>query len=292
MITGAGGYIGRALTSGLHGDHNVIPVSLREQAVGNLQFDGVDAVLHLAGVAHRAGRVADEEYFDVNTKLTVKTATVARDRGVKHFVFFSSMAVFGSHGNLNDHSVVLDEQSACTPQTAYGASKLAAEAQLALLAADGFRVARVRPPMVYGAGCPGNMARLLQLVKLLPVLPFDYSENRRSVVYIENLVDFVRCVVGREEDGVLLPQDPAPVSIRDLVTALAEGVGKSVRLVRFPRRLFGLLCSARRRTMESLYGTLALDSRVTNERLGFAPRCTTRDGLQAMATGAGWPLRK
>jgi UDP-glucose 4-epimerase len=257
---------------------------LREQRVEDLDFEGVDCVLHLAGLAHRLKGVADKDFFDVNATLTARVAAAARDGGVKHFVFFSSMAVYGSHGDLNDHSIVLDEQSACKPGTAYAASKLDAERTLTSIASDSFRVAMVRPPMVYGAGCPGNMARLLKLVRRLPVLPFDYPENRRSVVSIENLADFTRAVVERSADGILLPQDPAAVSIRDLVSGLADGAGKNRRLVRFPAPVFGLLCSAKRRVMESLYGTLALDSRATNERLAYSPRHTTRDGLIAMAS--------
>ena len=178
LITGVGSYLGRSIAAALPKDQFAVRELDVRSGVDSAAFRGVDAVVHVAGIAHRAQQPGDEGlYQSVNCDLAVQTARIARENGVSQFVFFSSMSVYG----MTQGHITADTPPA--PNTFYGKSKWAAEQQLGALADERFRVAVLRPPMIYGKGCRGNYPRLAALARRLPVFP--RVRNRRSMLYIE-----------------------------------------------------------------------------------------------------------
>ena len=179
IITGAGSYIGTHLHAWLSRRPERFETEEMDLhgAWDASAFLGCGCVIHVAGLAHRKEQPGDEALYDrVNRELALKVARAAKAQGVKQFVFFSSMSVYGlTCGRITEHT-----QPA--PNTHYGVSKWKAEQALGELADDSFRVAVLRPPMIYGRGCRGNYPRLSALAQSLPLFP--RVQNERSMLYM------------------------------------------------------------------------------------------------------------
>lgn len=282
VVTGANGYVGNAFVNEYAQVYDMVRVSLRETSISEIDFTDVETVLHLSALVHQKGQSTREEYFKVNTRQTIALAKAAKSDGVKHFVFFSTVAVYGIHGYLQERAPSIDESTECKPVDPYGESKLIAEQGLMRLESEDFKVSIIRPPIVYGRNSPGNMERLRKLIRLFPALPFKYTDNKRSIIGINNLIFFTNMVIERKVDGVLIPQDNEAHSIQDLVTTLAKVSSKRIYLFKIPGFLFRYLCRRKERLMSSLYGTLVFDSTVSNSRLGFVPPNSTEQELLLM----------
>lgn len=222
LITGAGGYIGRAFSAyiGQFPDrYRAAGISLRSGEWRASDFSRYDAILHTAGLAHvKETRERSLLYYRINRDLTVETAEKARAEGVGQFIFLSSMSVYGI-----DEGVITPD-TVPQPRSSYGKSKLEAEELLRALETEAFRVAILRPPMVYGPGCKGNYGALVRLAELLPACP-DY-ENRRSAVSIENLCAFIREIIDSGAEGIFCPQDPEYLCTCRAIRQLAEERGR------------------------------------------------------------------
>ncbi|MGL5950634.1 MAG: NAD-dependent epimerase/dehydratase family protein [Cetobacterium sp.] len=251
MITGASGFIGSNFIKRYAEDYNIIPVDLLKVKPEELDYTGVDAILHLAALVHQMKGAPEEKYYEVNTELTRRVAESAKKGGVKHFVFYSTVAVYGTHGYF-DHDRVITAEDPVNPKEPYGDSKWKAEEILRGMKDESFKVSILRPPMVYGENCPGNMTRLEKLVNILPILPFNYPENRRTIVHVDRLLQITDRVIKNMEEGIIIPKDEKDVSIKEIV----ESFGKKRVLVRFPKPVFNLMVKIKPRIMASLYGSL------------------------------------
>ena len=255
MITGVSGFIGSNFIERYKDKYNIIPVDLIKTKPEELDFTNVDCVLHLAALVHQMNGAPREKYFEINTELTKKMAVESKKHGLKHFVFYSTVAVYGTHGNINKE-LILDKNSKINPITPYAESKCEAEKILRKLENSNFRVSILRPPMVYGKNCPGNMKRLEKLVKLFPILPFNYNENKRTLVNIEKLLEITDEVIRKEIFGITIPKDDKDVSIKEIVEKLAKENNKKLILIKFPKLIFNILIKLKPETMKSLYGSL------------------------------------
>lgn len=282
VVTGANGYIGKAFVNEYAQLHDMVRISLREISISEIDFTDVETVLHLSALVHQKEQLTKEEYFKVNTKQTIALAKAAKSKGVKHFVFFSIVAVYGIHGYLQERAPSIDESTECKPIDPYGESKLIAEQDLMRIESADFRVSIIRPPIVYGKNSPGNMEQLRKMIRIFPALPFKYTDNKRSIVGINNLLCFTNMVIEKKINGVLIPQDNEAHSSQDLVTTLAKASGKRIYLFKIPGFLFRYLCRKKERMMSSLYGTLVFDSTVSNSRHGFVPPYSTEQELLLM----------
>lgn len=226
LITGAGGYIGRAFSEYIRqfpDMYRTAGVSLRGGGWRTSDFSRYDAILHAAGLAHvRETRENSPLYYRINRDLTVETAEKARAEGVGQFIFLSSMSVYGI-----DEGIITPD-TVPRPESSYGKSKLEAEERLQELETKDFRVAILRPPMVYGPGCKGNYQILVKLAKYLPVCP-SY-ENRRSAVSIENLCAFIRETVDSGAGGIFCPRDPEYFCTCLTIRRIAEKRGRHLPL--------------------------------------------------------------
>lgn len=187
-----------------------------------------DALLHVAGLAHAdTGRVSEEEkarYYRINRDLAVWTAKRAREAGICQFIYLSSVIIYGSSGSRKH----ITASTAPAPANFYGDSKLQAELALKELETEQFQVAILRLPMVYGRGCKGNFPLLVKLARKLPVFPA--VKNSRSMIYAENLAEFIRLLIEKGAGGLYLPQNREYVSTGALVKAIGEAKGRHIRL--------------------------------------------------------------
>ena len=300
-VTGASGFIGHHVVSAFHSaglrvravvrhapDSGRFPPEVERAPVSRIDgstdwsavLDGVDTVVHLAGVAHRIGvaeRAAHEEYMAVNVAGTSRLAEAVAKAGTRRLVFVSSIAVFGSFADRP-----VSEATPVAPDSAYGRSKLEAERALqrALAGGPGDWVI-VRPPLVYGPGNPGNMARLLRLIRSGLPLPLGAVRNRRSFLYVENLADLLRTVIRAPAASRLcfVVADREVVSTTELLQLIGQVVGKPVRLFSLPMPLLRALAAVSY-SVDRLTGSFVVDGSLAEETLGWVPTFSLAEGLR------------
>ena len=276
-VTGASGFVGKRWLAYNKDRYINISLSLRELDAAALDLKGVDALLHLAGKAHQMDPIEDQVYFDVNYELTRQLADRAKQQGVRQFIYISSTKVYG-----DDIRETLDERSPCHPTDAYGTSKLQAEQYVQSLADGTFTVAVIRPPLVYGPGVKGNMARLLQLADKNYPLPFGNSCNARSMVFVDNLVELINRIIEQNAGGVFIAGDRQPLATDALLGLIRKELGKSRRLFTVPGPLRAGIRIIRPALYTRLFGSFVVDNGATNRKLDFIPPYTTEQGVAQM----------
>lgn len=228
LITGAGSYIGNSFArylSQFPGKYQVETVDMIGGSWRDRDFSGFDAVYHVAGIAHIRETAENAHlYYEVNRDLAVETAQKAKKDGVPQFVFLSSMSVYGMEEGC------ITRQTQPNPRSNYGKSKLQAEEGLEALRGEGFRIAVLRPPMVYGEGCKGNYQSLVKFAKRMPFFPA--YQNRRSMLHIDGLSETVREIIDTQGEGLFLPQDENYVCTCKMVQDIAHSMGKNMKLMK------------------------------------------------------------
>lgn len=235
LITGAGSYIGMSLERYLAqwpDRYQVETVDMQAETWREASFSGYDTVYHVAGIAHSdSGAISPERaklYYQVNTDLTIETAKKAKREGVKQFIFMSSAIVYGDSAPIGKEKKITADTEP-SPANSYGDSKLQAEKGILPLQDDAFQVVVLRPPMVYGPGSKGNYPILSKLARKLPVFP--KVDNCRSMIYIDNLLEFVRLMIENEEKGIFWPQNAQYSNTSALVQMIAAAHGKKMLLI-------------------------------------------------------------
>lgn len=227
LITGANSYIGTSFEKYMAQwpeKYQVDTVDMIDGTWREKDFSGYDTVFHVAGIAHQKETQENAElYYKINRDLAFDTAVKAKTDGVKQFIFLSSMSVYGLETG------VITKETVPTPKSNYGKSKLQAEELLNGLADETFKVAILRPPMVYGKGCKGNYRTLSKLACKLPIFPA--VKNERSMLYIDNLSEFVRLMIENEEKGIFWPQNTEYSNTTDLVKMIARVHGKKIAII-------------------------------------------------------------
>ena len=235
LVTGVNSYIGNAFRSYMEQypeEAAVGGISVRNDVWKTLDFSGYDCIFDVAGIAHAdTGHVSEEvkkRYYAVNCDLTVALAQKAKEEGVRQFIFMSSAIVYGDSAPIGFQRMITRDTPPA-PADFYGDSKLQAEKGILPLADDHFKIAVLRPPMIYGKGSKGNYPVLSKMAQKLPAFP--KVENCRSMLYIGNLVEFVRLVIKNEESGFFFPQNGQYSNTSQLVQMIAEAHGKHIILV-------------------------------------------------------------
>ncbi|QZD32931.1 UDP-glucose 4-epimerase [Acinetobacter lwoffii] len=300
LITGATGFVGTALTeqvSSLYDtialirtQNNALSSNIQQLVAVNIFEadlpDNLDAIIHLAGRAHILNEQTTDslsEFRKVNVDGTLQLARQALDKKVKRFIFMSSIGVNGSVTLQQPFT----EDAIPQPHADYAVSKLEAEHELKkLFAGSDTELVIIRPPLVYAAHAPGNFARLLKLVASNLPLPFAGTNNKRSFVALENLVDFIQTCIGHPNaaNQTFLVADQARISTRELVQYLKQGMGKSARFIYIPQPLMklGAACIGKSKLYEQLFESLEVDTTKAQKLLGWiAPLSTQQAMLQA-----------
>lgn len=241
LITGAGSYIGQSFLDYAKKyypeNFEIDELDMVGDAWRECDFSNYDIVYHVAGIAHAdVGNVSEEtkeKYYAVNTDLTVEVAQKAKAEKVKEFIFMSSMIVYGESAPYGKKKVI-DEHTVPAPANFYGDSKLQADVAVRELADDSFKVIVLRPPMIYGRGSKGNYPVLAKLAKKLPVFP--NVDNERSMLYIENLCEFLCQVMLVEQikqnATVLIPQNAEWTNTSVMVEEIAKVSGKRIAIMK------------------------------------------------------------
>lgn len=237
LITGANSYIGTSfekyIEENFSSEYSVETFDMIDGSWRDKDFSGFDSIFHVAGIAHSDnGKISAEKeklYYAVNTDLAVETAKKAKADGVKQFIYMSSAIVYGDSAPIGKTKRITKETHV-SPANCYGDSKVQAENGLNDLSGENFNVVILRPPMIYGKGSKGNYPLLAKIASLTPVFPF--VNNERSMLYIENLCEFVRLMVENEEQGTFWPQNAEYSNTSELVKMIAEAHGKKVHLIK------------------------------------------------------------
>ena len=236
LITGANSYIGVSVENHLKQwpeNYQVDTVDMVDGSWRDMSFAGYDAVFHVAGIVHQEKTKNDPEqaalYERVNTRLAIETAQKAKADGVKQFIFMSSASVYGLSAPIGK-VVMITRDTPLHPVDNYGISKARAEEGLLVLADETFKLAILRPPMIYGKGCKGNYCTMARLAKKLPVFP--YVNNQRSMLYIENMAEFVRLIVDDEGSGIFCPQNNEYTNTSDMVNLIAHANSRGILMLK------------------------------------------------------------
>jgi len=296
LVTGASGFVGLRLCARLAAAGHAVRAAVRRERpplaafapavevvrVGDIGADtewqaalaGVDVVVHLAARAHVMNdRISDPlaEYRRVNVAGSERLARAAAAAGVRRLIYMSSIKVNGEA----TVDAPFREGDAPAPLDAYGRSKWEAEQALSRIAAEtGLAVTVLRPPLIYGPGVKGNLARLLGWIERGFPLPFASVVNRRSLVYVENLIDATLAVMHHPGPARLyLLSDGRDLSTPQLIHALARGLGKTPRLLPFPPSLLRLAgaCTGQGDAIGRLVGSLQIDASRIAAELGWRP---------------------
>lgn len=233
LITGANSYIGVSFekyAAEKYSDELFIEtVDMIDGSWRQKDFSPYDIVYHVAGIAHAdVGNVSEEtkkKYYAINTDLAIETAKKAKAEGVGQFVFMSSAIVYGDSAPYGQ-SKRITKDTEPSPANFYGDSKWQADKGVRELASDQFVVTVLRPPMIYGKGSKGNYPTLASMAKKLPIFPD--VENERSMLYIENLCEFLAQVMIRGEGGIFWPQNAEYTRTSEMVRMIAEVSGKKI----------------------------------------------------------------
>ena len=302
LVTGANGFVGQALLAVLADQARWQPLALVRRrpehaddsvvAVGDINAstdyaDVIrtgDVIVHLAARVHVMNdRSTDplQVYRQVNVEGTLNLARQAAAAGARRFVFVSSIKV---NGESTTGAPPFDETTAPAPQDPYGQSKLEAEQGLLALARDtGMEVVILRPPLVYGPGVKANFRSLMALAKKRLPLPFASVGNRRSMVFVGNLVDLlVRCLDHpAAANEVFLVSDGQDVSLRSLLTLMRAAVGRGPGLFPVPPALFHVLgkLTGKHAVVDRLLGDLQVDSQKAQRLLGWQPPYSVARGV-------------
>jgi UDP-glucose 4-epimerase len=307
LVTGAHGFVGRQLcramvnhgwrvTAGHRGSgsppamsgvsNEYLPLSLEPER-WHRALRSIDCVVHLAAHVHQMGRDGrlDAAYEEINVAGSRCAAELAARAGVKRFVFLSTAKVNGEGSNTRSYRA----EDPSDPQDAYARSKGAAEALIRdICGRTGMEFVIVRPPLVYGPGVRANFHRLLRLIDRGLPLPFGAIVNRRSLVGVENLVDFIEtCMVHPKAAGrVWLVCDGEALSTPDLIRRLARSMGRPARLLACPPSLLRVLGSVigRSAEMARLCDSFVLDAAPARDILDWSPVVSVDEGLGRTVT--------
>lgn len=309
LVTGASGFVGRWLCSELvrrgHHVRAVLRASTNMDIAGcetvkissiDSDTDWADALYGETTIIHLAARVHVmhdntssplEEFRKVNVDGTENLARAAAAGGVKRFVYVSSIGV---NGLMSDFGKPYSELDKPRPHNAYALSKWEAEQRLSRVSEEtGLEVVVVRPPLVYGAGAPGNFEQMLKVLVKGVVLPLALVRNQRSLIYVENLVDvLILCATHPAAAGeTFLVSDAEDVSTSDLLRRLGFALGYPARLIPVPVALLhaGGALLGKRDMAQRLCGSLQVDISKVRRLLGWNPPVRLDEGLRRTAQG-------
>ena len=283
LVTGASGFIGRAACEEFAKRGWTVRPGVRTATtdlVKGWPLGSVDVVVHLAGIAHELhGQNAEAVYQEMNCSATERLAQAAVQAGVRRFVFMSSIKVNGEHTPPDRPFRAGD---APQPQDRYARSKWAAERALGRLASQ-IEIVILRPPLVYGPGVRANFLRLIRLIERRLPLPFGAIRNRRSLIYLGNLVELIWLAASSPAAAgrTLLAADGADLSTPQLVREIAGALGVPARLIGVPSAILrvGGALTGKGAEIGRLVDSLVVDASEARERLGWRPAWSPSAGI-------------
>lgn len=263
LITGKNSYIGNAFEDWISqwsDKYQITKLSVRDDRWRNEDWSQYDTVLHVAGIAHNSSNANMEDlYYQVNRDLTYDIAKKAKNDGIPHFINMSSIIVFGTKQEK------VNSLTKPNPDNFYGDSKLQGEKKINNLVNDNFKVAHIRPPMVYGSNSKGNFPLLANLAVKVPFFP-DF-DNKRSMIFIKNLTELLRLVIDNNTHGYIHPQNPEYIKTIDLVEYIAKANNHRIYKVKIFNRLINQLKTMN--LINKVFGNLYYDKDMNDSNLNY-----------------------
>lgn len=266
LITGANSYIGSSFENYLNKNYNscyqIDTLDMINESWKNFDFSSYDVIYHVAGIAHiKETKDNKDLYYKVNKDLAIEVAKKAKQENVKQFIFLSSMSVYGIEKGF------ITKDTTLNPKSNYAKSKLQAEEVLKSLQTKDFKICIIRPPMVYGKDCKGNFQSLIKFAKKLPIFP--KVKNKRSMIYIDNLSEFVKLLIDNSEEGLFFPQNNEYSNTSYLVKLIGQSMNKKVRLfigLGWLIKLSGLVI----KKLTKAFGSLCYDMKLSEYKQNYA----------------------
>lgn len=257
LITGVNSYVGNSLAKWLAeypASYSVDKISLRDGTWIEKDFSVYDTVVHVAGIAHVSkDPKMEEKYYQVNRDLTIEVAKKAKEQGVRQFIYLSSIIVYG---NAVGKDGVITKDTQPDPSDFYGNSKLLAEQGIEPLNDNCFKVVIIRPPMIYGKDSKGNYPKLAKAAQKLPVFP--NLDNKRSMLHIDNLSEFIKLMIDNVEEGLFFPQNKEYVKTSEMVKIISEVHGKKISLTKLFNPILHLMLN-RINIINKVFGNLVYE---------------------------------
>lgn len=302
LVTGGSGFVGRMLCAEMALTKHLIRLALRKINLRLSNFDqcvvgslngttdwsgplaNVDVVIHMAARAHVMKDTSIDplaEFRKVNVDATLNLAIQASQAGVKRFIYISSVKVNGESTELGKP---FREDDNANPEDAYGLSKFEAEQGLLIIAkSSGMEVVIIRPPLIYGPGVKANFKSILLTLKLGLPMPLAHIYNKRSFVYVGNLVSLIICCINHPAaaNHIFLVSDGCDLSTTSLLKKCAMALGVQARLFAAPHMLM-LFCAkflGKRDVASRIYGNLQVDISKSHQLLGWTPPISVEEGL-------------
>ena len=259
LITGENSYIGKSFqnwVSQYKGEYELDTISVRDDKWKSTSFSEYDVVLHVAGIAHiKETKENKDLYYKVNRDLAIDVAKKSKEDGIKQFIFLSSMSVYGMNQGIITSNTIEK------PKSSYGISKLEAENEIKRLIDEKFIVSILRPPMVYGKGCKGNYVSLDKLTNKVQFFP--KVENKRSMIHIDNLSEFIRIIIDENIGGILCPQNKEFVCTTDIVMTMGICKNKKMYTISGFNKIFKFL-SNKINIVSKVFGDLIYEKNISD----------------------------
>ena len=279
LLTGASGFIGTYFRKKYSSKYSMSYFSFLNNNFEDLCLNEIEVVVHLSALVHQMGGASKEEYYNINLNQTISLAKKAKLSGVKHFIFMSTVKVYGDESNVK-----YTENSECLTNEYYGMSKLKAEENLQKLENDTFKISIIRTPIVYGYGVKANIKNLITLTSKIPFLPFGNIDNVRSMIYIGNLSYLITTIIDKQESGVFLASDDKSISTSQLIELIAKKLNKHIFLLNIPF-FEDILRILKPDFHKRLYGSFEIDNSLTRKILNLNNPYTIEEGIEIMITG-------
>lgn len=261
LLTGANGFVGNYFLKKYSSSYEIITFSFLNDNFVNLDLSNIDVVIHCSALVHQMKGASWEQYEKININQTIQLADKAKKSGVKHFIFLSTIKVYGEESNKHYY-----ENSRTNPTDYYSISKLKAEDSIRNIESSNFKISVLRCPLIYGAGVRANFANLINLIKKASILPFKNIKNKRSLVFVGNVCFILHRIIFLEKRGIFLSVDDKALSTTDLIQMIAKYLDKKILLIdiiffdkflkiikpSYYQRLFGSLVINNDYTMETL----------------------------------------
>ena len=248
LITGANSYVGTNVEKWLMKEPEnfyIETLDMRDPNWKNFDFSKFDVVFHVAGIAHiKENNHNKFLYYQINRDLAIETAKIAKNSRVKQFIFMSTMAIY------NENDECIDSLSVPKPKSSYAISKFQAEKIIMDMCTQDFKVAILRPPLIYGSYSPGNYSKLSKFIKKYRVI-IKYM-NIKSFIYIDNLSYFTKNIIDREMKGIFHPHNSKNTSTYNICTIIAKTHKKKVLILSLPRFILILL---KTKSIKKIFGS-------------------------------------
>tara|TARA_B110000116_G_scaffold262004_1_gene266828 strand:+ start:1890 stop:2750 length:861 start_codon:yes stop_codon:yes gene_type:complete len=263
LLTGANGFVGGYFLKNYSNAYKIKKFSFLNDSFENLNLKNIDIVIHCSALVHQMNGASKEQYYDVNVNQTAKLARKAKDSGIKHFIFLSTVKVYGEESDIS-----YKESSPTNPTDHYSCSKVEAESYLKSIENDKFQIAVVRSPLIYGHGVKANFLSLVNLIKKISILPLKNTKNKRSMVFVGNICFILHQIISLKKRGIFIATDNKPLSTTELVELISKCLNKKMFLIDI---VFfeTLLKIVKPLYYQRLFGSLFFDNSLTMKELNL-----------------------